>query len=314
MRRLGNRGGGRAFGGGVLIRDMEPVTPENLVRLSRFLADSGSHFADFTAGYQSMWAADYDCRFGRLFGVRALSAREADGSRRYALVDRLTDSDAKRFFSEALPLADGAFTLGALTEEEALRYAALYGGESRVAFFPEEADYLYEALSLQSLAGRRLAAKRNHLNAFLRDYPDYEILPYTEETQGEALAFLREFRLSEEDTTPSAHAEGTAAERLLSLCPPALLYGILLRVGGETVGISVGELRRDCFYMHVEKARRSYRGAYPLLVREACRRLPDTVLYANREEDDGDAGLRQSKLSYAPIAVLPKYTLTLFPK
>ncbi len=297
-----------------MIREMQPVTPENVAELSALLLDVAPRFTDFTAGYQLMWAADYDCRFGRLFSRPCLSAREPDGSRRFALLSSLTDGECADFLMRVCAEAGGEILFGALTQEEAMRYAALFPGDARIETLDAEADYLYTVESLRTLGGRRLAAKRNHRNAFLREHPDYEILPYTEETRAEALAFLSAFRATGEDDTPSAHAEGRAAERLLTLCPPALLHGILLRVGGETVGISVGEIRGDTLYMHVEKARHEVRGAYPMLVTEALSRLPSGVLYANREEDDGDEGLRRSKESYLPLVRLYKYTLTLLLK
>jgi uncharacterized protein len=61
-----------------------------------------------------------------------------------------------------------------------------------------------------------------------------------------------------------------------------------------------------------ERARRSEKGLYQVINQETARAIAAhgfTVI--NREEDLGDAGLRQAKLSYHPTALEMKHTLTL---
>ena len=41
----------------------------------------------------------------------------------------------------------------------------------------EHADYIYLRASLESLAGKKLQPKRNHINKFKRLYPDYKYFP-----------------------------------------------------------------------------------------------------------------------------------------
>ena len=89
-------------------------------------------------------------------------------------------------------------------------------------------------------------------------------------------------------------------ERTIAACI-AEAQGYLIR--REVVG--------EVLFLHVEKALRDVRGAYPMLVRETAKRYLGRARYENREEDDGDAGLRRSKRSYAPCVILEKNTAAL---
>jgi hypothetical protein len=62
--------------------------------------------------------------------------------------------------------------------------------------------------------------------------------------------------------------------------------------------------------VHIEKADMQYRGAYQVINNEFAKCFAlDGIEYINREEDDGDAGLRISKNSYHPCEVVDKYIL-----
>lgn len=65
-------------------------------------------------------------------------------------------------------------------------------------------------------------------------------------------------------------------------------------------------------FVHVEKALTEYNGVYPMLTNcfASHFRTPQ-VVYINREEDEGDLGLRTSKLSYHPLLLKEKYKVTL---
>jgi hypothetical protein len=81
-------------------------------------------------------------------------------------------------------------------------------------------------------------------------------------------------------------------------------------VDGKIVGMSIGECLNDTLFIHIEKCLREYEGSYPMLVRSFAREyVTDNIKYINREEDDGDIGLRTSKQSYHPVALLKKYTV-----
>ena len=52
-------------------------------------------------------------------------------------------------------------------------------------------------------------------------------------------------------------------------------------------------------------------GCYQMLVAQFAQHFAtEGIAFINREDDAGDPGLRTSKLSYHPIALLEKYTVT----
>ena len=84
----------------------------------------------------------------------------------------------------------------------------------------------------------------------------------------------------------------------------------MIRVNGEIVAASFGEIVGDTMYVHIEKALRSFRGAYPMITSQFLHYyFQDGLLFVNREEDMGDEGLRYSKSAYHPCCLLKKYII-----
>ena len=90
-----------------------------------------------------------------------------------------------------------------------------------------------------------------------------------------------------------------------------LLVGGMLLVEGDIAGFSLGEVVGDTLFTHIEKADRDYDGCYQMLVAQFAQMYAvDGVEFINREDDTGDPGLRTSKLSYHPVALLEKFSVT----
>lgn len=194
--------------------------------------------------------------------------------------------------------------LCSMTEDEVAALQKAYG--DRFSYTGEDgaADYIYDADALRAFVGRKYHTQKNHMNAFLRLYPDYSFLP-CEDTDA-LLAFLEEYEASVNDTSESAARETLACKRLIPMLPHLGLDTRILSIGGKICGFCVMEKVGDTLMIHIEKALAAYRGIYPMLVHlEACA-YPD-VRYINREEDDGNEGLRRAKRSYNPILLKQKY-------
>lgn len=174
------------------------------------------------------------------------------------------------------------------------------------------ADYVYAAEDLATLRGHRYNKKRNLVKQFERLYEDRTYEELSRENIGEVAAFVRRM-IEEIDMSEDERFEN---ERVLEVLEDYLtlpLCGGLVRVNGRVAAFSIGELIDDTLLVHIEKADRSLKGAYQYInhcfVKEQLARTPFTLV--NREDDTGDEGLRQAKLSYHPVQILHKYHMKL---
>lgn len=177
------------------------------------------------------------------------------------------------------------------------------------------ADYIYEREKLETLVGKKLAAKRNHINYFEQNFK-WETRPITAENLQEVLEFsLRWCAENNCPEEPSLAREGCAVRRGLRHFEELGYTGLALYANGEICAFTYGEpIGKEGFCVHVEKADAKIRGAYPMINREFVRSLPQEIRWINREDDTGDEGLRRAKLSYQPDLLLMKYTAEVIEK
>jgi len=64
------------------------------------------------------------------------------------------------------------------------------------------------------------------------------------------------------------------------------------------------------FTIHFEKADDTYKGIYQFINRSFAAMLVDCIEVINREQDLGDPGLRQAKMSYRPTSFIKKYRIS----
>lgn len=180
-------------------------------------------------------------------------------------------------------------------------------------FIEDEAycDYIYERESLATLSGKKLQAKRNHINKFLSLYPDYTYDP-VKDSDAEECLMLAHLWLDNRGDQDGRELEVEMVERAFRHRQELGLSGGVLRVRGRVVAFCLGSpINADTFGVHIEKADAMVEGAFTMINREFARSIPDTFRYINREEDLGLPGLRQAKLSYRPAILLPKQTAIL---
>jgi hypothetical protein len=186
-------------------------------------------------------------------------------------------------------------------------------------FFPNSAaisnrdsfDYLYRAEDLKYFRGKKLSGQRNHVNKFLKTYGTWAFRPIAPEDVPAVKVFLDRYASRWDKAAASFHEDISKTHEILDHLQTYDLLGGMLLVEGEIAGFSLGEILGDTLFTHVEKADREYEGCYQMLVAQFAQQFAhEGVHFINREDDTGDLGLRTSKLSYHPVTLLEKYTVT----
>lgn len=164
-------------------------------------------------------------------------------------------------------------------------------------------DYLYLREHLATLPGKQYHKKRNLVNAFLNNYR-YEERPMRKHHLQDAFYVLEEWRKAK-----SEEGDYQAAREALELIDVLNLKGYLYYVEGEPAAYTLGEAlaRGRSFAVHFEKALDKYKGIYQFVNQAFAAALPKYILYINREQDLGDPGLRQAKMTYRPCGFVKKY-------
>ena len=175
-------------------------------------------------------------------------------------------------------------------------------------------DYIYKREVLSQLNGKKLQPKRNFINRFLKEHPDYQFLPLTENYFDQCLALvtLWQDKKTEIQGALTGLDERSSLNFVFDHWKDLSGLGGVLWADDRIVAFTYGApINYDTFDVCVEKADVSYEGAFPLINRDFARSLPEQFIYINREEDLGIDGLRQAKLSYHPEIILDKYTVYL---
>lgn len=194
------------------------------------------------------------------------------------------------------------FTLRWLQKEELPFVEKLFPGKLSVSEVRDAAEYVYDTESLITLSGKKLHAKRNHVNAFRSAY-SYEIRPINTDN----LTGARDFVLAR----CNSDEEKKAMIRLFDVYLPFSLIGMALYVSGQLVAVTIGEnIGCETALIHLEKADTDFTGAYAAVNQLFIENFFSHTKYVNREEDMGIEGLRRAKLSYRPAFLLEKYTVT----
>jgi hypothetical protein len=204
------------------------------------------------------------------------------------------------------------FVMVGLLPEDAALLEKLYKGSFEFKKWRDGFDYVYLLEKLVLLPGRKLHAKRNHINFFIENN-DWTFEPITRENLGECRKMNEEwYREKGQSCNAGLANERRAVDKCFENYSELGLEGGLLRASGRIVAYTIGEpLNSDTYVIHVEKAFSSIRGAYQMINREFASYIRDNhphIIYVNREDDTGDKGLRRAKLSYYPDRMIEKYT------
>ena len=175
-------------------------------------------------------------------------------------------------------------------------------------------DYLYLRSNLVDLTGRKFHKKRNMVNAFISNY-NYEEKYITNENKSDALYILQKWKENRIKNDLDI-ADYDSAFEALNLMSTLELTGCITYVDDIPSAYSLGEPinQGNCFVVQFEKAIGDHKGIYQFINRSFASMIDEKYTYINREQDLGDPGLRQAKMSYRPDDFVTKYKIFSDPK
>ena len=279
---------------------------EDIPKILPFLNSFSSHLSDFTIGGLFMWRdyfnIEYLIKDESLFFKLDLAERKNMFTFPIGIDFRKNIEFLKKYSTlNNLPLI---FSI--ISEKE---LSILKENYEIVDIKNERAweDYFYLSEDLIELKGRKFNTQRNHINKFIRTYPEYQLVEINKDNINLAIDFLINFYKEYEKTSPISIEEKNITFELFDNYFKYNMLGGMLKVDDKIIGISVGEIINDTLFIHTEKADRNYLGVYQMLNNEFAKHYGENTTYINREEDVGDEGLRRAKLMYNPVELLKKY-------
>lgn len=280
------------------------ITAAHAAELQALFAASPSPvICDRSAGNVLMWESELDTELVTVDGHVAVAEH---CGRNLCFSPAAGAPDAVPTVRALLDAYGTPLRLCPISENEKAPLEAAFGDRIRFDANDGAADYIYNAADLRQFRGKSYHTQKNHVNAFLREHPDYRFEPLTAESEAALAAFFDAYTAADDDDSASAKEEIAACRRILPLLGVLPLDTRLLTDGGRILGFTVMEKIGDTLMIHIEKGLPAVRGVYPMLVTLEANAYPD-VRFVNREEDDGNEGLRRSKQSYHPVRLLQKY-------
>jgi len=174
----------------------------------------------------------------------------------------------------------------------------------------DSANYVYQTEDLAALAGSRYAKKRNLVQQATRLYA-WRIEPLGPQHSKECLEVGDD--IAAKRTTLTLQQESQALATAIRDFGALGLAGLLLHIDDRPAAFSIYDrLNPTTALVLFERALREKKGLYQVINQETARAIAAQGLrFINREEDLGDPGLRRAKLSYHPVRLEAKHTLTL---
>lgn len=291
-----------------------PVTPDDMDLIWSYLRRETGRTTDFSYGGVLMWVDFFQYEYAIARDTLFIKGKVEGDLSKTAFSMPVGDmplDEAVTIIREYCINNEIQCIFSAVPQYRLEEFLAL--DPATVEEIPDWADYLYSAESLATLSGKKYGKKRNHVNQFLAAYPEWSLEPLTAENAPEALAFMDAID-SEGDRIEMAIKERQLNRKTLKqiVAGDKIYKGVILRGGGQMLGFTIGDVKGDTLFIHIEKALREAPGAFEMINKEfAAAMLAENpaIRYINREDDAGDIGLRLAKESYHPVEMLAKYNI-----
>ncbi len=282
------------------------ITIEDLGLIKSYIDNQEYRSCDYTLGGVFMWVDYFNYQYDIIDGFLVIKGKYPENEEEsYAFP--LGKGDINKVLEELDKKATKPLAFASVPEEAIGILQDYFKERVEIIDTPQWADYLYNYADLATLNGKANSKHRNHVNKFMRTYPDYQFDWISEADLPEVNEFLKEYHKVGSESVISKY-EILADINAINMFKTLNQKAACIRIGGKMVAITMGEVVGDTLYIHIEKAFREYEGSYATINKDfASHMMSPQIKYINREDDAGDEGLRIAKMNYHPVKLLKKY-------
>lgn len=290
------------------------LTKEDYVAITDYSKSTKNRMCDFSVGAVVMWDEYFNCKYC-FDDTLIIQGSFPNGETYYSIVGDGEYGEMLLRLKEYAMQKDGYFCLYPVAPDNIEYYSDLLG-KCTADIEGDWFDYVYNIDDLALLSGKKYHSQKNLVNRFIRDYPNVICETLTQENLPSAIEYAQKYCQAhslEDDITTMALYECKKAIKLLQDYDSFDFLGAVFIVDKNVVGLTVGEVRGNTAFIHIEKSERSFVGLNSFVSNWFVKKIKDTfplVAFINREEDVGDIGLRQAKERYHPVEKLYKSFLT----
>lgn len=289
--------------------DFKPITAQDRERFEKYLFSAKDRGCEYSFANLYLWGRQNAAiLFDHLVLFSAFSRRTVypfpcgEGDKKAVLDAIIADSKER-----GIPCR-----ITGITAKEKEILEALYPGKFRFHNDRDSHDYVYDINDLADLKGKKYHSKRNHINRFIENHPNFSVEPLSQSNIDSAKKMVDEWYELKTIENPKSdfHMEKAAIKKALRDYEQLKISGLLLLDGGKVLAVTLGSpTQNNTFDVHFEKALPNVDGAYTVINCEFAKYIRSThpeIEFFNREEDMGIEGLRKAKLSYRPHHMIEK--------
>lgn len=293
--------------------EFRPVQAEDISKLTPFFSLRPNKTCDSVFLDSFLWRDFYHVRYAISDGKALQWLMEQDGITHSAM-PMCREEDLEYYFNEMVTYFNEELKIPFkiyLADEEAVLKLNLDPERFEVTEQEDLKDYLYDGDAMRALSGKKLHKKKNHLNAFLKEYDGrYEFRKLCCSDRYDVWNFLMKWRETKgEDVEEHLDPEVQGIHEILKNCSDLCVRMGGVYIDGQLEAFTIGSYNslENMAVIHIEKANPEIRGLYQFINQQfLIHEFPDAVLI-NREDDLGLEGLRKAKMSYNPIGFARKY-------
>ncbi len=195
-------------------------------------------------------------------------------------------------------LMDGILSL----QEEWLN--ELYTNQFTFKHSLDQQSYIYDAHVNRTLSGKKMQKRRNHFNAFIKEYNHRFIYrSITKEDYDDIIALYDRWALGKQSQHLNFERKGIID--ILKHIDDLDYQMACIEIDGKIEAFIIGsKLNHQTVQIHVEKANKDIRGLYVAIFKFFLENEYKDILWVNREEDMGIESLRKAKQQLHPAYLL----------